>query len=129
MDSKAQRHALKEAGKEVPRSNEDVEAAYYAMIGEEKPVAASNEVTYVGAGENPPHMIDFMGLQKFVRGQPVEVFNPVVLEKVKRHRCFVFGRVDQDELFKQDDEARAIADKQRRDDERTQLEAEKHNKK
>lgn len=138
MDAKEMRTALQEAGRDVPRSNDDVEAAYARMIdsapepeqddaeGEAVP-PKENIFTYIGAGETPPHMINFMGLQRFVRGQAVEVTNPIVLRKVETHRCFVAGEIDSDEMFEQDDLAKKRADKQRMDDAELQAEAESQN--
>jgi len=129
MESVDMRAALKEAGKDVPRSNEDVEKAYLEMTVEDRPKPEGELVTYIGSGDEPPHMIDFMGRQKFVRGQSILVTDPVVLAKIPTHKCFVFGEVNQDELFKQDDLAKKRAAKQRQLDAEKQAEAILRNKK
>ena len=150
MEHKVMRSILREAGIHVPRSNEDLEAAYKAYVektykqgphtaekvagealnkAEDKVIklVSTNIWTYVGAGETPPHMIDFMGLEKFIRGQAKEVTNKEVLEKIKIHPCFVKGTVDQDTLFNMDEEARKKADEQRFEDLKTQIEVERKN--
>jgi hypothetical protein len=149
MDNKEMRQALRDAGKHVPRSNEDLEKAYNEafsrgevmdkpiaqveppLLPEEEPktnivkLASDNVWTYIGAGDTPPHMINFMGMEKFIRGQAKEVTNPKVIEKMLVSPCFVKGKVDQDLLFARDEEARQKAEKQREEDLKLQIEIER----
>lgn len=78
-----------------------------------------NFFTYVGGGEDSPRVINFMGLQKFVRGQFTEVKNPVVLAKIKNNQCFVNYEVEEDSIFEADEEAKLEADRQRKIDQKT----------
>lgn len=77
--------------------------------------------TYVGGGEDSPRVINFMGMQKFVRGQATEVVDPVVLAKIAKNPTFIEGEVEQEELHTYDEEARKEADEQRRKDKETNL--------
>lgn len=63
--------------------------------------------TYIGGGASSPRVIDFMGMQRFVRGEATEVTNPVVLAKLKNHPTFVEGEVDQETLHAMDEEGDA----------------------
>lgn len=134
------RQSLRDAGKHVPRSNKDTEIAYTELKnintgeGYEEPkgeiekviptedsvvkLVSSNVYTYIGAGDEPPHMINYMGIQKFVRGQAIEV-SPNVAEKIRNHRCFVKGEVDQESMFKNDELEKAKVSLQRKEDELT----------
>ena len=85
--------------------------------------------TYIGSGEDSPQLIDFMGLQRFVRGQATEVTNKTVLSKIVGNACFVSGEVNTDILFDIDEAARKIADGKRNEDISTQIEFERQNKK
>jgi len=91
-------------------------------------LASTNIYTYIGSGDEPPHMINFMGMQKFIRGQAVEVKNPVVIDKINSHRCFVKGKVDQEKLFESDEKEKARADEQRNIDQQTQARIDRVNK-
>lgn len=72
--------------------------------------------TYIGAGEDPPRKINFMGIQEFVRGKAVEVSDKLVLSKLKAHPCFVEGEVEMEKLHTQDEEAVSKADQRRKED-------------
>lgn len=50
--------------------------------------------TYIGAGASSPEFIKFMDRQEFVKGQPTEVTDGVVLAKLQNHPCFVKGEAD-----------------------------------
>lgn len=148
MDTKEMRQKLREAGHHVPRSNEETIEAYNKAFGAEDTQCGPSEATpvkevesaqviklvstnlwtYIGAGDTPPHMINFMGMQKFIRGQAVEVTHPDVLEKIKHNPCFVKGKVDQEILFKRDEEARERVEKQRFEDLKLQIEMERRNR-
>ena len=143
MNIKEKREFLKDRVTTVPRSNADVEKLYNEMIEpaqtvepmtvepvEVKPadVSASDEYTYVGYGDTPPHMINFMGLQVFMRGTPVKVTNPRVLEKVKVNRSFVKGKADINKMHEQDELAAKRAQKQREEDLKMQIEVERQNR-
>lgn len=66
--------------------------------------------TYVGAGEDSPRVINLMGRQKFVRGEPTEITDPVILEKIDGMTTFVKGVVGQEDLHVIDEEGKAVAD-------------------
>lgn len=85
--------------------------------------------TYVGGGEDSPRVINFMGRQKFVRGQATEVTDPLVLDKLKNHPTFAEGEVDQEDLHEYDEKAKEEADAQREQDKITQAAAKKKNNK
>jgi hypothetical protein len=91
-------------------------------------LASTNEWTYIGAGDEPPHMINFMGMQKFVRGQATSVSNPLVIEKIKSHRCFVKGSVDPEVLFTNDEKAKKEVELKREEDVKIQIMAERANR-
>lgn len=91
-----------------------------------------NVFTYIGGGESSPRVIHFMGLQKFVRGRPTEVTNPLVLAKLSKgtHPTIIKGTLDdEEELHEMDEEATKAADKQRAEDKETQRIAAKENAK
>ena len=93
MDIKKAREELKELGMTVPRSNDDVAKLFRETFPEvELDYAESNVVsikeepvievekddiekveiyTYVGAGHEPPSVINFLWRQSFIRGNPV----------------------------------------------------------
>ena len=77
---------------------------------------AENVFTYVGAGESPPTVINFMGAQEFVRGEPVLVTNEDLLKKIINNPSFVRGTVDMRALHDGDKQAaREAAEKRKRD--------------
>ena len=144
MKTKDMREFLKDKVETVPRSNADVEKLYNEMNGitvqtvepvhvesvEVKPteISTGDEYTYVGYGDTPPHMINFMGLQVFMRGTPVKVTDPRVLEKVKVNRSFVKGKADINKMHEQDELAAKRAQKQREEDLKMQIEVERQNR-
>jgi len=97
---------------------EDTVAEAPVQATKSKPTV--NVYTYVGGGEDSPRVIDFMGLQKFVRGKPEEVTDQVVLRKVRNHPCFVEGEVEEEEIHDYDLKAKKEADAQRASDKKTQ---------
>lgn len=156
MEPKDMRVALKEAGQPVPVKNADVVEAYNAAVDMgliDEPVETSAEeteetpevpepevktkekksagkvITYIGSGDTPPYMINFMGRQKFMRGKAVEVTDPVVLAKIKDNASFIEGELeDESVLFENDEEAAAHAKAMRDRDAEMQKEADKRNK-
>lgn len=76
--------------------------------------------TYIGAGEDSPRSINFMGKQQFTRGKSVNISDPELIGKLIGNPTFVEGEADQDLLDMIDEEAKLDADKQRKDDARTQ---------
>ena len=98
------------------RKNKAEEASTTEEVEVRKPTKGAYVYTYVGGGEGSPHMINFMGMQRFTRGVATEVTNPKVLAKIAINPCFVEGEVDMDELHKYDEEAKVIADSQRAKD-------------
>lgn len=92
------------------------EVAPDAKAGEQPPASGAKIFTYVGAGEDPPRKINFLGLQEFIRGKAVEVTHPTVLGKLQGHPCFVEGEVEMEDLHDQDEEAMGLADAKRKQD-------------
>lgn len=137
MNTGEMREYLKDKVKTVPRSNKDVEALYLDLTGmtlsknnETQPGALTDNVyTYIGYGDTPPHMIKFMDIQVFTRGQPTPVTDPRVLAKIGLNRSFVKGEADMDEVFKQDELAAKRAQKQREEDQKLQIMVERQNRK
>lgn len=83
--------------------------------------------TYVGAGDTPPHMIKFLGIQNFIRGQATVVTHPEVLDKIKNHPCFVKGEADQDVMFASDEAAAKEAQDRRDEDVKIQIDMDRVN--
>jgi len=135
MDIKAMREKMKADGHSTPRSNEDLIEAYNRIYAVETPIepsvvepsvvtlVSSNIYTYIGQGDSPPHLINFMGRQQFVRGTATEVTDPAVLAKIDGNGCFVKGQVDQSLMFERDEEAKKKAQAQREQDQITNLQA------
>lgn len=73
-------------------------------------VYGDDTYTYVGAGADSPRVINFMGRVKFVRGQPTEVTDPIVLAKIENNQCFVKGTVSDEELYEMDKAGKEHAD-------------------
>lgn len=102
-----------------------------AVEPDEAPAPAStrkggaNIFTYVGGGEDSPRVIDFMGKQRFVRGQATEVTDPEVLKKIKGVPTFVDGEVDEEELHEYDLKAKAETDARRKADKKLQASVDK----
>jgi len=61
--------------------------------------------TYIGGGDTPPQMTNFMDRQEFMIGEETEVTDPELLAKLKGNQCFVQGKVDRREIIKQAKEA------------------------
>ena len=96
------------------RSDNDKQEENSVESSEE--IAPDNFYTYIGSGEDSPRVINFMGLQQFVRGKSQSVTNPVILQKIKKHPCFTQGDVDEEELHSYDALAKQMADAQRKHD-------------
>jgi len=134
MDFKEMREKLREVVETVPRSNDDMVALYKEKFPEDqtevqptvKAIKSENVYTYIGAGHEPPSVIKFMGLQAFSRGKSVTVTNPVVLEKIKNHPCFIKGEVEPEVLIERDEEAKKQVEERRKEDEKIQLLASKN---
>jgi hypothetical protein len=97
----------------------EVDAADVVEVSEVAEKSKENFFTYVGGGEDSPRVINFMGLQKFVRGQFTEVTNPEVLAKIKNNQCFVNYEVDETSIYEADEDAKLEADRQRKIDQKT----------
>lgn len=107
------------ARKDIKVEVQEVQADETVSDPTKTEVSGSGKIfTYVGAGDTPPHRIEFMGLQRFVRGQPTEVINPVVLRGIIGNPSFVEGEVDQDTLFNADEVESKKAEEQRKADKR-----------
>lgn len=142
MEPKEMRKALKEAGITCPIKNEQVVVRYNEYFDEngmliqklpENPenivkLVSNNMFTYIGQGDAPPHRINFMGRQWFVRGELTEVKDPDLLAKIKTNPCFVNGPVDKDEMYAQDDIEKEKAEKRREEDLKIQIEMDRINK-
>lgn len=128
MEIKEMREKLRDVVETVPRSNDAVVALYNEKFPEDaqevtevvKPVKSENVYTYIGSGHEPPSVIKFMGIQSFIRGKSTVVTNPVVLEKIKNHPCFVKGEVEADELVERDSKEDKRVEEQRQKDIQTQ---------
>lgn len=131
MTHKEMRQELKQAGITVPVSNKDVEEKYKEVFsGKENIVslASKNIYTYIGMGDTPPERINFMGRQKFRRGDSTEVTDPIVLNKVKDNPCFVLGEVEQEVIHDNDEKAAKKAQAQRDRDVELQIVADRANR-
>ena len=74
--------------------------------------------TYVGSGASSPEFIKFMDLQEFVKGQPTEVTNPIVLAKIANNQCFVKGEADKKVIAKAEAEAVKIENEKKAEDDK-----------
>ena len=134
MNTKEMREFLKDKVKTVPRSNADVEKLYNEMTAHSSesieivPRETGEEYTYIGAGPTPPHVIKFMGLQTFVRGQPTKVTDSRVLAKMPGNKCFVKGRIDPEKLTEQDELAAKIEQNIRHEELKIQIEMDRINR-
>ncbi len=99
-----------------------------AVVNPKEIELAGEIYTYVGSGDTPPHMTNFMSMQKFVRGQAVRVTNPIVLGKISHHRDFVKGEVDPESMFAKDEVAAKKVQNQRDEDVKTQIAMDRQNK-
>ena len=88
MEVKEMRSKLKDVVDVVPQKNVDVIKLYNEKfdaneVAEEVvqlvKLVKDNVYTYVGAGDEPPGMIKFMGIQVFMRGQSLP---PATSEKI-----------------------------------------------
>jgi len=112
---------------EPEKSNENIEAPIAPVTEPVIELVSTNLWTYVGSGDEPPYMINFMGMQKFVRGQATKV-SPDVVEKIKNHICFVKGSVDMDAMFKNDEKEKELVNKKREVDIQIQARIDRVNK-
>lgn len=55
--------------------------------------------TYIGNGDGDPEVTEFMGLQKFILGEPTEVTNETVLTKIANNPSFIKGEMGKVEMF------------------------------
>lgn len=138
MQVKEMREILKTQVESIPRSNIDVVKLYNKLNDADHPVPEQpvqeqsvergEEYTYIGSGDTPPHMIKYMSIQTFVRGNPVRVTDPRVLAKIATNRSFVKGKADMEKVFEQDEIAAKRAQKQREEDLKTQIAVERQNR-
>ena len=91
-------------------------------------LVSSNIYTYIGSGDTPPHMITFMGIQNFVRGEATEVTDELVLSKIVNHKSFVKGKYDMEKAFEADKIEAKKSQNQRDEDVKFQIEMERKNK-
>jgi len=81
--------------------------------------------TYVGAGEDSPRKINFMGKQTFVRGEATEVFDQNLIDKLIGNPTFVEGEADADTIAQIEEDAKEEADLKRLENIRIQKEFKK----
>lgn len=89
-----------------------------ATVTEEPTVETTDEnvryFTYIGAGEGSPYVINFMGKQRFTRGQATPVSDPELLAKLDGGiATFVEGEIEMETIHEIDSEAKNEADKKR----------------
>lgn len=72
--------------------------------------------TYIGGGDTPPRITNFMGKQEFIIGEPTEVTDPQLLVILEKHRSFKKGEVDNKEIELATEKARKKAGAQVADD-------------
>jgi len=65
--------------------------------------------TYIGGGDSPPQVTNFMGKQEFIIGEPVDVTNPELLKKLEGNPCFTMGKVEMRKIIKATEEAKVKA--------------------
>ena len=108
--------------KTIKVSKATVSAATEAAVVAENVKASSSTpakaraFTYIGQGEGSPHVINFMGKQKFVRGQLTEVTDGELLAKLPGVATFIEGPVEVESLHNMDADAKEKADKKRSED-------------
>lgn len=100
----------KEVEVEIEEINEEIEIE--VTVGS----ADNNVYTYVGTGDTPPAVINFMGRQEFVRGEPVEVVDEAILPKLQNNPSFIKGTVEMRELHARDKAAAHEAAEKRQAD-------------
>ena len=85
-----------------------------------EPKSPTKVYTYIGAGEDSPQVIKFMGQISFMRGRPVKVednpSNARLLSKIKECPTFIEGVVEPEEIVNLDIDAKEKADTQRKQD-------------
>jgi len=91
--------------------------------------AKGKTYTYIGSGAASPQKINFMGVQEFIRGTPVEVTDTAALKKLSKHPCFVEGSVKAEVLSERDEAALKAEAERRAVDARVQANATKQNSK
>jgi len=136
MDIKKMREELESVVDTVPRKNDDVVKLYNEKFSDDEKaenvvsiIEKDNQYTYIGAGDTPPHMICFMGIQNFVRGELTTVTDHDVLAKIAGNQCFVKGVYDMDEAFEADKEAKKKVELQQEEDVKTQIYMDRENRK
>jgi len=140
MNTKQMREELKAADKHVPRSNADLISAYNDFKGVSLDFEPVNNVvelvksepeievieaesvdevwTYIGAGHQPPQVINFMGRESFTRGVAKNVTDNKVLAELNKNgnKSFVSGRVNPEDIIKQDEAEEKIYQHKLRED-------------
>jgi hypothetical protein len=135
MNTKEMRTKMREDGLTPPRSNEELIKVYNEKYGETKVEATvtnmpmQNQYTYIGAGATPPQLINFMGMQVFMRGELTTVTNPVVLGKIKGNPCFVQGEYPKEKLMENDKQAEKCAQKIRDEHVKMEIDIQRRNRK
>ena len=139
---KDMRDELKELELSVPRKNSDVVELYKSKFPDaevEECEEESNVVkmpekpkgetwTYTGYGHTPPQVINFMGLQTFMRGQATEVTHPLVLKKLGGNKSFVKGVVNAEQIITQDEVQEELYQRKIRDNQIIQSAAKRNNR-
>lgn len=118
MGKNRNKHQVKEDQVDEQEDEQDIEDGEEVLEGDaDEPDAVvypANVFTYVGGGTDSPQVINFMGKQKFVRGQLTEVTDPEVLAKIKYNPSFINGEVSQEELYEMDKDAVKKAEHRRK---------------
>lgn len=109
-NAQAKQAEAEKAKQPAPTAGEQAEAK------KQKETKDSKKFTYIGAGEDSPRVINFMGKQTFIRGELTTVSDPDVLRKLDGNPTFVEGKADQETLHRIDEEAKHEADLQRLED-------------
>ena len=142
MTPKAMRAELKENGLKTPRSNEDLLDAYIQYKSGSEPktepktdskvlsvVPKENEYTYIGQGDTPPQMINFMGKQIFLRGEKTTVIDSELIDKIKNNPSFVKGDFSREDLMESDKKWAKHAKNTREEHVKMEIEMQRKNRK
>lgn len=137
MNTKEMRDKLRADGHSPARSNKELSAQYESLYGGKEEASTQlkavqtigDTYTYVGAGEDSPGIIKFMGLQVFQRGKETKVSNPVVLDKIRNNPSFIKGSITPEDLYERDEKAKKAAQAQREEDTKVQIAIERQQRK
>jgi hypothetical protein len=135
MNTKEMRSKLRKDGIKPPQKNEVMIELYNKTYGETEVEATvtnlpmTNQYTYIGSGATPPQLINFMGMQVFMRGELTTVTNPTVLNKIQGNPCFVQGEYPKEKLLENDKEALKREQKIKEEHTKMEIEIQRRNRK